>query len=61
MRFPDPYAVMAAMESNVLWPQDIFDRYQSVDRIFHLFALAVRPDYRRRGIARNMVEASLQV
>ncbi len=52
---------MTALEADILWAPDIFGRHDAVDRIFHLYALSVRPDHRSRGIARKLLEESLEV
>ncbi len=45
-----------------LWhPNDVFKQYPQVDKIFFFHALGVDPEYRKRGIARNLVLHGIKV
>ena len=45
-----------------LWhPNDIFKQYPEVNKIFFFHALGVRPEYRKCGIAKQLVQKGFEV
>ena len=45
-----------------LWhPNDIFKQYPNVGKIFFFHALGVKPEYRKRGIAKQLVQKGFEV
>ena len=57
-RFPPTYALLIDIFVNCLWAPDVMAQRPEVNRVYEMFAMGVHPDYRSRGIAKNLVRES---
>ncbi len=60
-RFPKAHALIMYLFDEALWPPDIFHKYPGHSKIFDFFALGTLPEYRGRGIAKELVNQALKV
>ena len=58
---PTTHAYLMVL-SDLLWhPNDLFKQHPKVQNIFFFHALGVNPEYRKRGIAKELVKRGLQL
>ena len=59
--FPDLHAGVMALFDDLMYPGDVFVSNPDVNKIYDMFALATRPDYRGQGVASKLVKHALVV
>lgn len=59
--FPATHACIMDLFDDLMWPGDIFERYPGDSKIFDIFAVATHQNYRGKGLAKKLVEQSLEV
>ena len=59
--FPPLHASVMTLFDEIMYPGDIFEKYPDNTKFFDMFTLATHPNYRGKGIGRNLVQESLKV
>ncbi len=60
-QYPKAHALIMYLFDEALWPPDVFRRYPGHEKVFDFFALGTRPEYRGRGIAKELVRQAIKV
>ena len=58
---PTTHAYLMLLGDRLWHPNDIFKQYPEINKIFFFHALGVRPEYRKCGIAKQLVRKGFEV
>jgi ribosomal protein S18 acetylase RimI-like enzyme len=61
MNLPTTHAYLMVLSDRLWHPNDIFKQYPDINKIFLFHSLGVHPDYRRNGIAKQLVTKGFEV
>jgi len=60
-KYPVDYARLMWVLDEVAWPLDVFNLHPEDNKIYDMFALCVHPDFRGKGIAKQLVVQAFKV
>ena len=59
--FPKPHAMLMFLLDELLWPMDLFEMEPTAHALMDMYAMGVRPEYRGRGIAGQLIQQAFKV